>query len=114
MTADGPQGVGPLQLTGALRGSVWAVAAAARPNGTVVVAGGDSNGRVAWWNGASGELLGDSKSADPAVMRSMTAVTLPDGRIRFATASNLGTVQLWDGAQGVTTGEAISSATGYV
>ena len=114
VTADGPQDVGTLRLTRPLQGSVWAVAAARLPNGTVVVAGGDSDGRVAWWNGLSGELLSDSSSADPAVMRSMTAVTLPDGRIRFATAGSKGTVQLWDGAQGVTTGAAISSQTGNV
>ncbi|MGH3996503.1 MAG: hypothetical protein ACRDTJ_03455, partial [Pseudonocardiaceae bacterium] len=96
MTADSPQDAGPLRLTGPLQGSVWAVAAATLPDGTVVVAGGDAHGRVAWWNGASGELLSDSRSADPAVMRSMTAVTLPDGRVRFATAGSRGTVQLWD------------------
>jgi KAP-like P-loop domain-containing protein/WD40 domain-containing protein len=114
VTADGPQAAGPLRLTGRLQGSVWAVAAATLSDGTVVVAGGDSHGRVAWWNGASGELLSDSRSADPAVMRSMTAVTLPDGRIRFATAGSRGTVQLWDGARGVTAGGAISSETGNV
>jgi WD40 repeat protein len=114
VTADSPQDAGPLRLTGPLQGSVWAVAAATLPKGTVVVAGGDSHGRVAWWNGASGELLSDSRSADPAVMRSITAVTLPDGRIWFATAGSLGTVQLWDGAQGVTAGGAISSETGNV
>lgn len=112
--ADSPQDAGPLRLTGRLQGSVWAVAAATLPNGMVVVAGGDSHGRVAWWNGASGELLSDSRSADPAVVRSMTAVTLPDGRIWFATAGSRGTVQLWDGAQGVTAGGAISSETGNV
>ena len=114
VTVGSPQTAGPLRLTGRLQGSVWAVAAATLPNGTVVVAGGDSHGRVAWWNGVSGELLSDSRSADPAVMRSMTAVTLPDGRVRFATAGSRGTVQLWDGAQGVTTGGAISSETGNV
>lgn len=114
VTADSPQATGLLRLTGLLQGSVWAVAAATLPNGTVVVAAGDSDGRVAWWNGASGELLSESRSADPAVVRSITAVTLPDGRIRFATAGSRGTVQLWDGAQGVTTGRAISSETGNV
>ena len=114
VTADNPPDVSPLRLSGLLLGSVWAVAAATLPNGTVVVAGADSKGRVAWWNGVSGELLGDSRSADPAVMRSIIAVMLPDGRIRFATAGSQGTVQLWDGAQGVTTGGAISSETGNV
>jgi WD40 repeat protein len=114
MTVGSPQDAGPLRLTGPLQGSVWAVAAATLPNGTVVVAGGDSQGRVAWWNGASGELLSDARSADPGVMRWITAVTLPDGRIRFATAGSKGTVQLWDGAQGVTTARAIPSETGNV
>ncbi|MGH3622541.1 MAG: P-loop NTPase fold protein, partial [Sciscionella sp.] len=114
MTADSPQDAGPLRLTGRLQGSVWAVAAATLPNGTVVVGAGDSDGRVAWWNGASGKLLSDSRSADPAVMRSMTAVTLPDGRVWFATADSRGTVQLWEGAQGVPAGEAILSETGPV
>jgi hypothetical protein len=114
VTADSSQDTGPLWLTGPLQGSVWAVAAATLPNGTVVVAGADSKGRVAWWNGLSGELLSDSRSADPAVMRAMIAVMLPDGRIRFVTAGSQGTVQLWDGAQGVTTGGVISSETGNV
>ena len=113
VTIADPQ-VGPLRLTGPLQGSVWAVAAATLPDGTVVVAGGDAHGRVAWWNGASGELLSDAGSADPAVMRSIIAVTLPDGRVWFATGGNLGTVQLWDGAQGVTIGAAIPSETGTV
>src|SRR5918998_2636726 len=72
VTAGSPQDAGPLRLTGPLQGSVWAVAAATLPDGTVVVAAGDSHGRVAWWNGASGELLSDSRSADPAVVRSIT------------------------------------------
>ncbi|MDX6390070.1 MAG: hypothetical protein QOJ73_1133 [Streptosporangiaceae bacterium] len=108
VTADSPQDAGPL------RGPVWAVAAATLPDGMVVVAAGDSKGRVAWWNGVSGELLSDSRTADPGVVRSMTAATLPDGRIRFATASTRGTVQLWEGAQGVTIGGEISSGTGAV
>lgn len=87
VTAGSPRDAGPLQ------GSVWVVAATTLPDGTIVVAAGDSHGRIAWWNGASGELLSDSNSADPAVMRSITAVTLPDGRIRFATAGSRGTVQ---------------------
>jgi WD40 repeat protein len=114
VTADSSQDAGRLRLTDLLRGPVWAVAAATLPDGTVVVAAGDSDGRVAWWNGASGELLSDSRSADPVVVRSMTAVALPDGRIRFATAGSRGTVQLWDGAQGVTAGGAISSEGGPV
>jgi hypothetical protein len=114
VTADNPPDVSPLRLIGPLQGSVWTVAAATLPNGMVVVAGADSKGRVAWWNGVSGELLSDSRSADPAVMRSIIAVMLPDGRIRFATAGSRGTVQMWDGAQGVTTGGAISSETGNV
>jgi hypothetical protein len=64
---------------------IWALAAATLPDGTLVVAAGDSNGRVTWWNGASGELLSDSISVDPVVVRSMTVARLPDGRIRFAT-----------------------------
>jgi WD40 repeat protein len=114
VTVGSPQAAGPLRLTGRLRGPVWAVAAATLPNGTVVVAGGDSGGRLAWWNGASGELLSESRSADRVVVRSMTTVTLPDGRIWFATADTRGTVRLWDGALGVTTGGAISSAAGTV
>jgi len=92
VTVGSPQDAGPLRLTGRLQGSVWAVAAATLPNGTVVVAAGDSDGKVSWWNGASGELLSEARSADPAVVRSITAVTLPDGRIRFATAGSRGTV----------------------
>lgn len=114
VTADSPHDAGPLRWTGRMQGSVWAVAAATLPNGTVVVAAGDSEGRIAWWNAASGELLSDSRSVDPTVVRSMTAVMLPDGRIRFATAGSLGTVHLWDGAQGVTTGSLSSSQTGIV
>src|SRR6185312_4777605 len=59
VTADGRQDAGLLRLTGRLQGSVWAVAAAMLPDGTVVVVAGDSDGGVAWWNGASGELLSD-------------------------------------------------------
>lgn len=76
VTADSSQDAGPLRLTGRLQGSVWAVAAATLPDGTVVVAGGDAHGRVAWWNGVSGELLSESRdcsgqhprvtSADPS------------------------------------------------
>jgi hypothetical protein len=84
------------------------------PDDTVVIAAGGSNGRVAWWNGVSGELLGESRSADPVVVRSMTAVTLPDGRVWLATAGNQGTVQLWDGVHDVTTGQLISSESGLV
>ena len=61
VTVDSPQDVGPL------RGPVWAVAVATLPNGTVVVGGGDSNGRVAWWNGANGELLSDSRDRKSVV-----------------------------------------------
>jgi KAP family P-loop domain len=114
VTAGGPQEAGALRLTGRLQGSVWAVTAATLPNGTVVVAAGDSDGRVAWWNAVSGELLSDARSADPAVVRSITAARLSDGRIWFAAAGSLGTVQLWDGAQGVPAGRAISSETGPV
>lgn len=112
--ASSPQDAGVLRLTGLLRGPIWGLATATLPDGTFVVAAGDSNGRVTWWNGASGELLNDSMSADPVVVRSMTAATLPDGRIRFATAGSTGTVQLWDGAQGLTAGRAISSEKGPV
>lgn len=112
--SDGPRDAGSLRLTGPLRGPVWAVATATLPDGTTVIAAGDSKGTVAWWDGVSGELLSHSKSEDPVVLRSMTAVTMPDGRVRFATAGSRGTVQLWDGAEGVTVGRAISSATGPV
>lgn len=114
VTTDSSRDTGPLRLTGPLRGPVWAVATAMLPHDTVVVAAGGSNGRVAWWNGASGELLGESRSADPVVVRSMATVTLPDGRIRFATAGNQGTVQMWDVVHSVTTGRLISSETGLV
>lgn len=114
LTADSPQATGTVRLTGPLRGPIWALAAATLPDGTLVVAAGDSNGRVTWWNGTSGELLSDSISVDPVVVRSMTVVTLPDGRIRFATAGSRGTVQLWEGTRGVPTGRAISSERGPV
>jgi WD40 repeat protein len=114
VTADGPQHDGRLRLSGLLRGPIWALATAALPNGTFVVAAGDSNGRVTWWNGASGEPLSDAMAADPLVVRSMAAVTLPDGRVRFATGGTRGTVQLWDGAQGVPVGRLISSEGGPV
>ncbi|HEX6468872.1 MAG TPA: P-loop NTPase fold protein [Streptosporangiaceae bacterium] len=114
MTGGGPQDAGSLRLAGPLAGPIWGLAAATLPDGTFVVAAGDSNGRVTWWNGASGELLGDSMSADPVVVRSMTAATLPDGRIRFATAGSRGTVELWDGARAATIGRAIASESGPV
>ena len=116
VTAGSPQHAGRLRLTGPLQGQgpIWALATATLPNGTFVVAAGGSNGKVTWWNGASGELLSDATSADPHVVRSMAAMTLPDGRIRFATGHTSGTVQLWDGAQGVTVGRVISSAGGPV
>jgi KAP family P-loop domain/WD domain, G-beta repeat len=114
VTTGSPQDSGLLRMTGLLRGAVWAVTAATLPNGTFVVAAGDSHGRVAWWNAASGELLGDSMSPDPAVVRSITAVTLPDGRIWFAAAGSRGTVQLWDGAPGRKIERSISSGIGPV
>ena len=114
VTAGGPQDASALRLPGLLRGPIWALATATLPNGAFVVAAGDSRGRVTWWNGASGALLGDSMSVDPVVVRSMAAATLADGRIRFATAGSRGTVQLWDGAPGVTAGRAISSESGPV
>ncbi|HEU5157177.1 MAG TPA: P-loop NTPase fold protein [Streptosporangiaceae bacterium] len=114
MTAGSPQDAGILRLTGPLRGPIWALTTTTLPDGTLVVAAGGSNGRVAWWNGASGEPISDATAADPLVVRSMAAVTLPDGRVRFATGGTRGTVQLWEGAQGVTVGRAISSESGPV
>lgn len=114
VTAESPRQAGRRLLTGLLQGPIWALATAALPGGRFVVAAGDSNGRVAWWDGASGELLHDATAADPLVVRSMAAVTLPDGRVRFATGGTRGTVQLWDGAQGVPVGRAISSEGGLV
>jgi WD40 repeat protein len=114
MIAGSPLETGPLRLTGLLRGPIWAVATATLPNGRFVVAAGDSNGRAAWWDGASGEPLSDSMTLDPVVVRAMAAVALPDGRVRFATAGSRGTVQLWDGIQGATVGRAILSEGGPV
>ena len=114
MTAGRRQDAGTVRFGGPMRGSIWALAAATLPDGTFVVAAGDSNGRVTWWDGASGELLCEAMSVDPVVVRSMTVAALPDGRIRFATAGSQGTVQLWDGAQRVSVGRVISSDRGPV
>jgi hypothetical protein len=104
---------GELRLAGTLRKSVWAVASARLPDSRVVVAAGDAEANVAWWDAATGELLDKSGIVDPGVVRSMQAVRLPDDRVRFAAVGNRGTLQLWDGAGGDPT-EVIRSENGLV
>lgn len=114
VNAGGSPDIGPVQLTGVLRGSVWAVAAATMPDGTVVVAAGDSHGKVAWWNAGNGDLLDEARFPNPSVIRSITAVELPEGRIWFAAGDGRGTVQLWDANDGRTVAGVIASETGPV
>jgi KAP-like P-loop domain-containing protein len=104
----------PMRLAGPLTGPIWALAAAALPGGTIIMAGG-SQGKVAWWNAATGDLLAEASTTDRGgVVRAAAALTLPDGRARFATAGSRGTVQLWDGASGAPVGEPIVSESGIV
>ncbi|PPK62738.1 P-loop NTPase fold protein [Actinokineospora auranticolor] len=99
MADTAPMGEGPLRLAGVLRGAVWAVAAVGLPDGTVVAAG-DSHGQLAWWDVETGELLGKLQSPDPAVVRSMTSISLPDGRVVFAAGGSRGSILAWNAVTG--------------
>ena len=89
-------------------GPVWALAAAALPDGTLVIISGGHDGTVRVWRMADGTSVGEPLTGHDGTVEAVAVGALPDGTPVIISGGDDGTVRVWRLADGTPVGEPLT------